>query len=268
MVGRRIVIFLNDKHSIMKNAFIFLVFFGFGLISVKGQIQSGEVVYKVKLNEEAINHAFEDGTFPANTIDFAKMQYEKEKKILPFLEYNLKFNHTQSLYNSPERMRHDLGIDLDRRSRMVGAFGDYFVDLSRDSILHYVEYLENKWLVYRKPSKLEWVLTNQTKKILGYVCQKATMQMTPDFGKGGDLVVWFTPEIPFQFGPLGYARLPGLILQADQGYYTFYADEIELNKNEIKIEEPKRGKLVNPEEFQIEKKKVENRMKLIYMQQR
>lgn len=55
----------------------------------------------------------------------------------------------------------------------------------------------------------DWRLTDESKEILGLVCQKATV----DF-RGREWIVWFAPEIPLPVGPWLLHGLPGLILEA------------------------------------------------------
>ena len=52
------------------------------------------------------------------------------------------------------------------------------------------------------------------------------------------------------FGPIGYAGLPGVILELEARNYKYYATKINLNpKKEIKITKPTKGKKVTQEEF-------------------
>lgn len=82
---------------------------------------------------------------------------------------------------------------------------------------------------------LQWKLTNETKEILGYTCFKAETNIISDNLKKNKVIAWFSPDIPIQFGPRGYAKLPGLILELEEGTSVFIAKNINFNQ---KIEKP------------------------------
>lgn len=55
----------------------------------------------------------------------------------------------------------------------------------------------------------EWLISDSTKQILGYFCQKAQCGF-----RGRIWTAWFTPDIPISDGPWKLNGLPGLILEA------------------------------------------------------
>lgn len=57
--------------------------------------------------------------------------------------------------------------------------------------------------------KIDWKLLPETKEIGGYMCQKATGRL---FGR--DYIAWFSPDLPYSFGPWLLSGLPGLIMEA------------------------------------------------------
>lgn len=80
-----------------------------------------------------------------------------------------------------------------------------------------------------------WVITNETKDISGYKCYKATTLRYSDSGVMDEkyaISAWFTPKIPVPYGPNGYGKLPGLILELQSFMSTIYVKTINLNVEE------------------------------------
>lgn len=74
--------------------------------------------------------------------------------------------------------------------------------------------------VQEKNINFNWTVTNETKKIGNFTCNKAKI-----FFRGRNYTVWFTKEIPASFGPWKFNGLPGLILEAydtDKELYIYF----------------------------------------------
>ena len=71
---------------------------------------------------------------------------------------------------------------------------------------------------------LKWEITEETKKIDRFLCQKATASF-----RGRVFNAWFTSEVPISFGPWKLNGLPGLILEAydTEKKFIFSAEKIE-----------------------------------------
>lgn len=75
------------------------------------------------------------------------------------------------------------------------------------------EYDQYEWLQYdilktsQKVSQ-KWILTDEKKTIQNHLVQKAET----NWG-GRKWTAWFSPEIPFQYGPYKFNGLPGLIME-------------------------------------------------------
>ena len=109
-----------------------------------------------------------------------------------------------------------------------------------------IERDENNILIESTLHKLNWSITNESKKINGYTCYKATLSDTTL--KINNIVAWFCPELPYKYGPKFYNGLPGLILELKEFQTTYFATKIELNKVYNKIIFPK-GKTISKEEY-------------------
>lgn len=128
------------------------------------------------------------------------------------------------------------------------------------------EMMGKEFLVKGILEPVEWELTGDTKKFGNYTAQKATYSRIIDsqhFSTGMtemenvkdtiNITAWYTSEIPVSHGPENYFGLPGLILEVQNQGRILICERIELNPsaNPVKIEKPKRGKIVNREEFRI-----------------
>ena len=81
---------------------------------------------------------------------------------------------------------------------------------------------------------LVWTITNETKKILDYVCYKATASIV-DGSEEDTLtpptIAWFSPELSLRGGPTAYATLPGIILELESQKIKFTAVGIKHKKD-------------------------------------
>ena len=75
---------------------------------------------------------------------------------------------------------------------------------------------------------MNWKVTKESKKILGYTCYKATTKF-----RGRDYTAWFTPDIPYNLGPWKLGGLPGLILKVENDLFDYDAIRIVLNSDKI-----------------------------------
>lgn len=108
-----------------------------------------------------------------------------------------------------------------------------------------IKTFEDGTLLYAtyEPEPLVWQLTDETKEILGYPCQKAILskESAKKYGADpqmGDVIAWFTPEIETQLGPKLYAGLPGLILEITYTEWTGHravATEIKKVEREVRL---------------------------------
>ncbi len=58
--------------------------------------------------------------------------------------------------------------------------------------------------------EIQWTIKDELKDICGYQCQKAIGKF-----RGRDYIVWYTGDIPLNFGPWKLYGLPGMILEAE-----------------------------------------------------
>lgn len=94
-----------------------------------------------------------------------------------------------------------------------------------------------------------WILINESKIINNYLCFKATKEKLQRNKTSVEVIAWYCPEIPISNGPKEFGNLPGLILEVQDGRFVFFANQINLTKNqEFDINKIK-GKILKEEEY-------------------
>lgn len=91
------------------------------------------------------------------------------------------------------------------------------------------------FLIEDSLENFNWQILGETKEILGYACQLATMDY-----RGRSYEAWFATELPIG-GPWKYDGLPGMILsiQSEQKFISFEAISIKSSKVKLaKIDNP------------------------------
>ena len=82
----------------------------------------------------------------------------------------------------------------------------YFVS-NTQTLKRIYRLMQNQYILDEPYPQLDWKINDDTLTIGGYNCQKATVSF-----KGRTYTAWFSPELPFSFGPWKLHGLPGLIL--------------------------------------------------------
>lgn len=126
--------------------------------------------------------------------------------------------------------------------------GHYF---RREDVLNHVVYIKGN------PKSIDWEITNETKKILGFECLKAISR-----NKKHLITLWFTNEIPVSAGPSNFLGLPGLVLWAEDYFSTISVEKISYSENDGTFDEKYNKKLI---EYNSQKKddEIEDKIFLI-----
>jgi GLPGLI family protein len=124
------------------------------------------------------------------------------------------------------------------------------------------DYLEKKITVKDTINK-KWTITKDSKEIMGYKCYKATSEKIVINSVGifkNDVIAWFCPQLPYQFGPMGYGKLPGLIFELQTKYALFGIKNILINKENQICKPNKKNVFIDALEFEgIVQKSIENK---------
>ena len=135
-----------------------------------------------------------------------------------------------------------------------------YFNLPTDKITVQDAIFTNSYEYIEDIEKIDWkIYPNETRKILGYNCKKATCRF-----RGRDYEVWYATLIPISRGPWKFSGLPGLILAVSdsQNQIQFECTEIRITSVPIvkyasKIDD--RATKVERKEFlQLQRKFYEN----------
>ena len=211
-------------------------------------------------------------------LDSTQMGSEMHQRMMAMLKkqfektYNLSFNKEESVYKEEEALAppQPAGVQL----VVVNTSGaDILYKNTKDQrYTNQNDVFGKIFLIKDKLDKIDWKLEPETKNIGEYTCFKATTTREQEKSVGGisingdkdldaekdkapemetiTITAWYTPQIPVSTGPGNYQGLPGLILEVNDGSETVVCNKIVLNpEDEVKISEPKKGKIVTQAEF-------------------
>ncbi len=189
-------------------------------------------------NTQAVNQKLE--TLPENI----KIAYKKN-----IFSYVLTSNGKKSLYKNE---KFDIIIkEESATSSSINEVGDTIkktiisegFDLRFKEKMYFKDFKQNKSYNERFTDEKiciidsivvqDWIISDETEKILGYQCKKA-MYKRNDV----EFTAWFTEEIPISDGPFLYSGLPGLILKISSKYLDIIAYDIKIKNDTIDIKLP------------------------------
>ncbi len=187
-------------------------------ISVIGQIKNGTIEYG--LNIEMLEGLKENGPF--------KKMYNEAVNNAKYLRFNLAFNGDKSVFSLVNSLT--VGDENNSQSAIIASGYKGIVYQSKDDSYSEIEKGFGNYLLINEP--VEWILTNETKKIEGFICYKATtfkIIINPSGTFKFPVIAWYCPKIPLSFGPNGYGKLPGLILELQVRNILYGIKKINLN---------------------------------------
>jgi len=230
------------------------LFLFFLLISITGISQTKKQYAKLKVSYGV--KTFLDKNLERHK-SLLRIFPEKAKKIETIateFDFSLIFNDSISIFYLERKLYSDNSAAM-----LAIIHTDYFGRIKQESNNYITENLQEdfgKFLVSRPYQN--WVLHDETKIIGDYLCFKATTFHTTTNPKGKvfkhDFTAWYAPQLPYQFGPIGYGNLPGLIIELQGNNFSYgvkkieFYDENERKKN--KIPKLKKLKLINEEKFE------------------
>ena len=192
---------------------------------------SGKITYKVtkEFNPNSNLYQFYQAQYPECFYD----EFADE------VEYVLEFTKDQGLFYTDTRKITNLSC-VDRITTVIGTMSADSYGVYTNGDYYTFGFYSGKNLLIKKPS-FDWVITEETKQIQNLTCYKAYYieKIDPEDkeSKINTHTVWFTPELPFRYGPYYYFNAPSLILEANNalGKHTYGAVKIELNIENKKL---------------------------------
>lgn len=118
------------------------------------------------------------------------------------------------------------------------------------------QFLVNNYETEDALPKFDWKLSNETKNISGYSCNKATTNY-----RGRSYTAWYTKDIPVSDGPYLFYGLPGLILHLEDSeqHYVFSLEGLKKVEKPIYWRNDKRWARISIKDFyKLEKSKFDN----------
>lgn len=211
------------------------------------QSNSIEVIYKQKMIKNPIDTA---GVKPGDYKLIMFEEMESVKNVLTNVEYLLKANQNEAVFSYQDFMENDANPTMMNAILASSADGKFYNNITEEKYFWQTQTYEGEYYrIITSDKNDEWKISAETKKIGEFICRKATKEILLNNRLPIEVTAWFSPEIPFPFGPKGYGGLPGLIIALDERGFYFYADKIRINDKNIEINKPGRGQLVSPAKY-------------------
>jgi GLPGLI family protein len=180
---------------------------------------------------------------------YATKIIEQTQEEMNKLEYVLLFNNSASIFKEIPKM--EIGSD-DMAIKLGKLFGDtsgvFYTDKKTGKTYREQEF-ESELFQVEHNKITDWILTQENKKIGKYTCYKATKKDSY-IGSSGvrlyyNVTAWYTLELPYNYGPIKYNGLPGLILEIENRQAKIYVEKIEVNpKQKEPIIKPTKGEKI------------------------
>ena len=131
----------------------------------------------------------------------------------------------------------------DGSSMLIGGVNSIYIDRDKDSIISEKTIVNKSYVIKDIAFSPRWRMTEEKRVINGKKCTKA-------ISKGiVKAEAWFTTEIPFGYGPLGYYGLPGLIVELTTPTEVYNLMTFEYLQTAPQMKSPAKGLVVSDEEF-------------------
>jgi len=211
-------------------------------------------------------------------LDSTQMDSDRHLDMMAMLQkqfektYILSFNKEESIYKEDEKLEAPQPAGMQLMIVNTGGSDLLYKNTKENRYTNQNESFSKLFLIKDILQDHDWELSGETKFIGDYECRKATTSRQVTVVQGGvsingdkDLseneneepelreqivTAWYAPEIPINHGPSNYEGLPGLILEVNDGTTTMICSKIIMNpSNKVSIVEPKKGQVLNQDEY-------------------
>ncbi|MBB4118475.1 GLPGLI family protein [Mesonia hippocampi] len=180
-----------------------------------------------------------------------KILMERVGNISTQVSYQLKISGQQAVFSMNDFLVKDRKEQSSLNLLNTHSKGLFYNDITCPEQLQQTEVFGKMYIV-DLPEPV-WEIKNEESKIGNYTCKKAlTKQVFYDKHgeeKSYEVVAWFTNELPFSFGPVGFAGLPGLIVKLEIEDRIFILQDIKKEKTSLSIKKPTKGKEISLKEY-------------------
>lgn len=210
-----------------------------------------KVLYKLRVDNDIIK--IDDKDRDETIKGYLKKINEGTREYADDFTFSLLINKNESHFESIPLMEADYDkLKIKLAKIFFKTQNKYYLNSkTREKLSETFAY--DKCYIVKDSIDSKWQITNEQKKIGEFNCYKASTTKTVINSKGTfnwTITAWFSTDLPFSFGPIGYGGLPGLILelQEEDTGIIYYASKLIPKKN-LKIEKPSKGKLVTQKEY-------------------
>lgn len=226
------------------------------LITCNNFSQNNNFIATYKINYTIVNYDSILNTMKEKSKGFMEMvkkdiiETKASVKELEKINFILKYNNEKSIYYQEKTIFiNERGMQ--KLFPILSITDDSEIFTDKDSIYMNLNAFGQDFNL--KIGKVKWKITNENIKIGKFNCYKAVGLFEKSSfinRKDVKVIAWFTPEIPFNFGPKYYSGLPGLIIKLQEDRVSYILKEI--NKVESqKINFQKKGKQITAEKLRI-----------------
>lgn len=184
--------------------------------------------------------------------------------------YTLRLTPTESEFKKEEKIDNSQPKDGFKISISMGGESPIYKNLNENIYLRPQNIGNKDFLIKDSLAVYSWKVSKESKEIMGYETRKAEFSDSTQ-----RVTAWYAPKLPLKNGPQLYQGLPGLILElkieriGEKGKKkdmteTYSVLSIDVNKNPTEFIRPKKGKVLNEEEFSKAATEQHEKMKEMY----